>query len=167
MNSTNPKSTTVPPNIQPGSTLAPGWAETQSTYNAFLTRMTGNTALMDNSTFLKMNQLQLDLNFLDTELIFYPERTGLVGGGSQVMGPPQTSGYSFSRKTLQAIPLISYTTVTKNFLEENLEKGAFLQNLAGYLGEREGREWERVLLYSENASKGAYVTTFPPGTNTY
>jgi hypothetical protein len=163
--------------VYPQSRVAPGWHEPTDVYDKFLTRFSFTTPILDNSRHIQMDTLQKDLSYLLADVEFSPERTGIVGGISQNLAVDYGgtsdknadgsfkpgvnragTDYSFKRKQLLAIPLATYTTITDNFLQENIEKQGFLNSLIDYLGQKAGPSAESIFLYSRlRSSTEAYA----------
>jgi hypothetical protein len=150
----------------PQSTLAPGFTPETSLFDYFLTRLVAKTPILDSSAIVRMRSIQESIQYMDTSMRFEAERTGIIGGSSQGLyetSPNEDSAdYSFSKKYLEAVPMVSFTSVTDNFLQENLETDRILSHITGQLATQAAAEIEKIALFKDSTSSSAnYAANIP------
>ena len=136
--------------------LNPGWAE--PTYDDFFSRMVDEPVLLNQSTVLPMTALQHDLDMIVTEVELDSQRDN--NGVSTPLNAQETNP-NMERKQLVAQPLQARTTVSDNFLEENIEGQDFLTTYMNLLADEMGPAFEKWGIFSDST-----VSNTTPGEGT-
>lgn len=132
----------------------PGWMQPTQVDN-FYKRLEEKTSIIKDATFIKMESLQHNLEYLRNELWFDDVRyvsnlddaTGKVGSQIQDIYKFDESRPSFHRNSLNATNFVAYTLIPETFLKENIEKESFLPYIESDLGMRAGIEAERIGMF--------------------
>lgn len=145
--------------VEPESRYAfnPGWQQPTQVDN-FYKRLEEKTSIIKDATFIKMESLQHNLEYLRNELWFDDVRY-LATDGNDTSGQPlkgrqiqdiykfEESRPSFHRNSLNAKNFVAYTLIPETFLRENIEKESFLPYIESDLGMRAGIEAERLGMF--------------------
>lgn len=139
----------------------PGWMQPTQVDN-FYKRLEEKTSIIKDSTFIKMESLQHNLEYLRNDLKFddiryvadldKPTTTGAdnpVGRQIQDIYKFEESRPSFERKSLNVTNFVAYTLIPETFLKENIEKESFLPYIESDLGMRAGIEAERIGMFAK------------------
>ena len=127
--------------------LNPGWAE--PTYDEFFTRMADQPVLLNQSTVYPMTALQHDLDILDVDIELDTQRTST--GASAPLTSNETEPKKI-RKQLLAQPLQAKTTISDNFIDENIEKNGFMTTYMNLLADKLGPAFQRFGVFAEKNS---------------
>ncbi|MBP3226541.1 MAG: hypothetical protein J6M08_06435 [Methanobrevibacter sp.] len=126
--------------------LNPGWAEPEFEDHFFIP-VQHEPVLLQQSRVIPMNSAQYDLDDLEVELDFDAQRSTSTG-----QSLPLTSNETVptrKRKQLLAQPLQAMTSISRNFLLENIEKEEFLTTYTSYIGQQTGPGVERFGIYAD------------------
>jgi len=136
--------------------INPGWAE--PTTDEFLTKMADVPVLLNQSAIIPMNDLVMDLDFLDADVEMESQRN-LSTGNTYTFADIRETTPDKTRKQLIARPLAVKTIITDNFLNENIEKEDFLSKWLTLLTDRTGGAYEKTMVFADTAS----TETVPSG----
>lgn len=131
----------------------PGWSQ-PSQVDDFYIRMEESTSIIKDATFIKMDRLQHNFEYLRTELkaddvryVQTLDNANLVGRQIQDIYQFDESTPEFRRNSLDAHNIVAYTLIPETFLKENIEKENFLPTMEEQLGMKMGMECERIGMY--------------------
>ena len=128
--------------------LNPGWAEPEFEKDFYMP-VQHEPELLKQSRVITMHALQYDLDDLEVELDFDVQRN------SQGVSLPLTDNETEptrKRKQLLAQPLQAMTSISRNFLLENIEGEEFLTTYTSYIGEQTGPAVERYGIYADSST---------------
>ena len=129
-------------------TLNPGWAEPEFEEH-FYTPVQHEPILLQQSRVITMKNLQYDLDDLEIDLDFDAQRNTSTGESL-----PLTNNETVprrKRKQLLAQSLQAMTSISRNFLLENIEHEDFLTTYTSYVGEQTGPAVERFGVYADSS----------------
>lgn len=141
--------------VEPDSRYAfnPGWQQPTQVDN-FYKRLEEKTSIIKDATFIKMESLQHNIEYLRNELNFddvrylaTDEPAHKKGAQIQDIYQFRESRPSFHRNSLNAKNFVAYTLIPETFLKENIEKESFLPFIESDLGMRAGIETERLGMF--------------------
>jgi len=139
--------------------LNPAWAEPEFE-NDFYTPVQKEPELLKQSRVITMRNLMYDLDDLEIDLDFDAQRDGTTGASTGLTSNETIP--KFTRKQLLAQPLQAMTSISRNFLLENISKEEFLSIYTSYVGEQTGPAVERFGVYADStvARQGTEATGF-------
>jgi hypothetical protein len=137
----------------PETNLSPGL--TAPTADGFLSCMVDNSPILDDARIIRMTSVQHNLEYLNNELNFSPERSTFFNGTDAAACADNGACPDLSRKVITAIPVFSSCKVSDNFVLENIAKEGFLSTYTRMLAERAGPAYEKLLLTETLANDGA------------
>lgn len=126
--------------------LNPAWAEPEFEED-FFTPVQHEPELLKQSRVLTMKALIRDIDDLDVNLDFDAQRDPSTGASTPLT--ENETAPKFGRKQLIAKPLQAMTSISRNFLLENISKEEFLTIFTSYVGEQTGPALERFGVYSD------------------
>lgn len=126
--------------------LNPSWAEPEFEKD-FYTPVQHEPELLKQSRVITMRSLMYDLDDLEINLDFDAQRdsSGVSTGLTSNETEPK-----FTRKQLLAKPLQAMTSISRNFLLENITEDDFLSIYTSYVGEQTGPAVERFGIFSDS-----------------
>lgn len=137
--------------------LNPGWRLPEQ-LDHFFTRIDEKTSIIKDATLIKMNELDLDLSFLRTNMELqdiralqgYAADSGRIAGSQiQDITAFEESTPKFTKKEMHVTRGVAYTEVAKTFLDENLEKSNFMYKAGALYMNELGRAVEKVGLFAK------------------
>ena len=131
--------------------LNPAWAEPEFE-NDFYTPVQKEPELLKQSRVITMKSLMYDLDDLEINLDFDAQRDTTTGASTGLTSNETVP--KFTRKQLLAVPLQAMTSISRNFLLENIADEEFLSIYTSYVGEQTGPAVERFGIFA-----GSSVTT--------
>ena len=127
-------------------TLNPSWAEPEFE-NDFYTPVQKEPELLKQSRVITMKSLMYDLDDLEINLDFDAQRDTTTGASTGLTSNETVP--KFTRKQLLAQPLQAMTSISRNYLLENIASEDFLSIYTSYVGEQTGPAVERFGVYAD------------------
>lgn len=128
--------------------LNPAWAEPEFE-NDFYTPVQHEPELLKQSRVITMRNLMYDLDDLEINLDFDAQRDSTTGASTALTS--NETAPKFTRKQLLAQPLQAMTSISRNFLLENIEHEDFLTTYTSYVGEQTGPAVQRFGVYADSS----------------
>lgn len=129
-------------------TLNPSWAEPEFE-NDFYTPVQKEPELLKQSRVVTMKSLMYDLDDLEINMDFDAQRDSSTGASTNLTSnetvPKRT------RKQLLAQPVQAMTSISRNYLLENIASEDFLTIYTSYIGEQTGPAVERLGVYADSS----------------
>lgn len=128
--------------------LNPAWAEPEFE-NDFYTPVQKEPELLKQSRVITMKSLMYDLDDLEINLDFDAQRDTTTGASTNLTSNETVP--KFGRKQLLAKPLQAMTSISRNFLLENIASEEFLSIYTSYVGEQTGPAVERFGVFADSS----------------
>ena len=128
--------------------LNPAWAEPEFE-NDFYTPVQKEPELLKQSRVITMKSLMYDLDDLEINLDFDAQRDTTTGASTGLTSNETVP--KFTRKQLLAVPLQAMTSISRNFLLENIADEEFLSIYTSYVGEQTGPAVERFGIFADSS----------------
>lgn len=149
--------------------INPGWRLPEK-FDYFFTRIDENTSLLQDTTIIRMEELDKDISYLKTEIDIDDIRAlkDYPADADRVPGEQIQDIYEFSeavpqfrKNALHVKRGVAFTEVPETFIDENLERENFLQTTGDLYMKQLGLALEKKVAFSR------YNPTRPNGRNMF